>query len=50
MENWTTEEAALTVVLRLVKEVVGEDSSDVRAAAKTLAHNYCIQNNTNSLS
>ena len=49
MENWTTEEAALTVVLRLVKEVVGEDSSDVRAAAETLAHNYCIQKITRIL-
>jgi hypothetical protein len=31
------------VVLKLAKEVMGEDSEDVRAAAEALAHNYCIQ-------
>jgi hypothetical protein len=30
--------------LSLAKEVMGEDSEDVRAAAEALAHNYCIQN------
>ena len=44
VENWPAEEAALTVVLRLATEVMGEDSEDVRAAAEALAHNYCIQN------
>jgi hypothetical protein len=43
VENWPAEEAALTVVLKLAKEVMGEDSEDVRAAAEALAHNYCIQ-------
>jgi hypothetical protein len=44
VENWPAEEAALTKVLSLAKEVMGEDSEDVRAAAEALAHNYCIQN------
>ena len=44
VENWPAEEAALTVVLKLAREVMGEDSEDVRAAAEALAHNYCIQN------
>lgn len=44
VENWPEEENALTVVLRLAKEVMGEDSDDYRAAAEALAHNYCIQN------
>ena len=48
VENWPAEEAALTVVLRLATEVMGEDSEDVRAAAEALAHNYCIQKNTMS--
>jgi hypothetical protein len=39
IENWPAEEAALTVVLRLATEVMGEDSKDVRAAAEALAHN-----------
>jgi hypothetical protein len=43
VENWPDEEAALTVVLRLANEVMGEDREDVRAAAEALAHNYCIQ-------
>ncbi|MDG1164462.1 MAG: hypothetical protein P8N61_03725 [Porticoccaceae bacterium] len=43
IENWPAEAAALTVVLRLATEVMGEDSEDVRAAAEALAHNYCIQ-------
>lgn len=44
VENWPEEENALTVVLHLAKEVMGEDSDDYRAAAEALAHNYCIQN------
>jgi hypothetical protein len=44
VENWPAEEAALRVVLKLAREVMGEDSDDVRAAAEALAHNYCIQN------
>ena len=44
VENWPAEEAALTVVLKLAKEVMGDDSEDVRAAAEALAHNYSIQN------
>ena len=44
VENWSAEEAALTVGLKLAKEVMGDDSEDVRAAAEALAHNYCIQN------
>jgi hypothetical protein len=43
IENWPAEEAALTMVMRLAKEVMGEDSEDVKAAAEALAHNYCIQ-------
>lgn len=43
VENWPAEEAALTVVLSLAKEVMGEDSEDVHAAAEALAYNYCIQ-------
>lgn len=43
VENWPAEEAALTMVLKLAKEVMGEDSDDVRAAAEALAYNYCIQ-------
>ena len=31
------------MVIKLAKEVMGEDSEDVKAAAEALAHNYCIQ-------
>ena len=39
VENWPAEETALTVALKLAKEVISEE---VRAAAEALAHNYFI--------
>lgn len=43
IENWPEEEAALTMVLRLAKQVLGEDSDDFKAAVEALAYNYCTQ-------
>lgn len=42
-ENWPEEEAALTMVLKLAKDVLGEESEDFKAAVEALAFNYCIQ-------
>ena len=42
-ENWPAEEAALTMVLKLARDVLGEDSEDFKAAVEALAYNYCIQ-------
>jgi hypothetical protein len=42
-ENWPNEEAALTRVLALAKDILGEDSEDFKAAVEALAYNYCIQ-------
>lgn len=43
VENWPAEEKALTMVLRLSKDVLGEDSEDFKAAVEALAYNYCTQ-------
>ena len=42
-ENWPEEEAALTMVLKLARDVLGEESEDFKAAVEALAYNYCIQ-------
>jgi len=42
-ENWPAEEAALTMVLKLARDVLGEDSEDFKAAVEALAYNYCTQ-------
>jgi hypothetical protein len=42
-ENWPAEEAALNMVLKLAKDVLGEDSEDFKAAVEALAYNYCTQ-------
>jgi hypothetical protein len=42
-ENWPNEEAALTMVLELAKDILGEDSEDFKAAVEALAYNYCTQ-------
>ena len=42
-ENWPAEEAALTMVLKLARDVLGEDSEDYKAAVEALAYNYCTQ-------
>jgi hypothetical protein len=42
-ENWPAEEAALTMVLKLARDVLGEDSDDFKAAVEALAYNYCTQ-------
>jgi tetratricopeptide (TPR) repeat protein len=43
VENWPEEEKALTMVLRLARDVMGEDSEDFKAAVEALAYNYCTQ-------
>ena len=42
-ENWPAEEAALTMVLKLARDVLGEESEDFKAAVEALAYNYCTQ-------
>ena len=42
-ENWPAEEAALTMVIKLARDVLGEDSEDFIAAVEALAYNYCTQ-------
>lgn len=42
-ENWPEEEAALSMVLILARDVLGEDSEDFKAAVEALAYNYCTQ-------
>ena len=42
-ENWPEEEAALTLVMKLARDVLGEESEDFKAAVEALAYNYCTQ-------
>lgn len=42
-ENWPAEEVALTMVLKLARDILGEDSEDFKAAVEALAYNYCTQ-------
>ena len=42
-ENWPAEEAALHMVMKLAKDVLGEESEDFKAAVEALAYNYCTQ-------
>ena len=42
-ENWPAVEAALTMVIKLARDVLGEDSEDFIAAVEALAYNYCTQ-------
>lgn len=42
-ENWAAEETALTMVLKLARDVLGEDSEDFKTAVEALAYNYCTQ-------
>ena len=42
-ENWPAEEMALTMVLKLARDILGEDSEDFKAAVEALAYNYCTQ-------
>ncbi len=42
-ENWPAEEAALTMVVKLARDILGEDSEDFKAAVEALAYNYCTQ-------
>ena len=42
-ENWPAEEAALSMVIKLARDVLGEDSEDFIAAVEALAYNYCTQ-------
>ena len=42
-ENWPAEEVALTMVLKLARGVLGEESEDFKAAVEALTYNYCTQ-------
>lgn len=42
-ENWPAEEAALQMVVKLARDVLGRESEDFRAAVEALAQNYCTQ-------
>ena len=42
-ENWPAEEEALLMVMKLARDVLGEESEDFKAAVEALAYNYCTQ-------